>query len=311
MFLRICKKLFYFFVMLVSVTSNLHANFSIKDWKVWMLSNSEDIITNEPLCQVLRKAEGYAENDKFETAARFIDDAKKCLNSQETIADEPSMLVLDSAELWYKCLSKGKKDRRNISKAEILINKYSKVAENKAFQSYKFLFHRIRDFYHCTGDYAGKIAVQKRMINYDPKDPEQWDSYFEYCRTYPMLKEDAEAFIKELRGKGIITTPPMELSLLYSRFKKGDKNIFGDILVWLDNNRMIDPDNLKFAFSLIDQILDAKDNAMVKDYYYTLTNMALGQKIEGEHGLGLVLILGERDKIKNVMEDIWTNEGRK
>lgn len=304
------KKSFYIFVVLVSVTSNLYANFSIKDWKVWMLSNSEDIITNEPLCQALRKAEVYAENDKYETAAQLINDAKKCLNSHETIADEPSMLVLDSAELWYKCLSKGKKDKRNVSKAEILINKYSKVAENKAFQSYKFLFHRIRDFYHCTGDYAGKMAVQKRMINYDPKDPEQWDSYFEYCRSYPMLKEDAEAFIKELKGKGIITTPPMELSLLYSRFKKGDKNVFGDILIWLDNNRMLDPDNLKFAFSLIDQILDAKDHAMVKDYYYTLTNMALGQKIEGEHALGLVLILGERDKIKNVMEDIWANEGR-
>lgn len=299
------------FVALMSAASSLYASFPIKDWKIWMLSNSEDIITNESLCQVLKKAEAYAENDKYEAAAQMMDEAKKSLNTHETIADEPGMLVLDSAELWYKCLSKGKKDKRNVSKAEILINKYSKVAENKAFQSYKFLFHRIRDFYHCTGDYAGKMAVQKRMINYDPKDPEQWDSYFEYCRTYPGLNEDTEAFINELKGKGIITTPPMELSLLYSRFKKGDKNVFGDIFIWLDNNRMIDPDNLKFAFSLIDQILDAKDHAMVKDYYYTLTNMALGQKIEGEHALGLVLILGERDKIKNVMEDIWANEGRK
>lgn len=308
MYIRFINNVSLLLVALMCVAAPSYAHFPIRDWKIWELSKSEDIINNESLNNLLKKAEVYAENDKYEMAAQMISDAKDCLNDQKTIADEPALLVLDSAELWYKCLFKGKKDRKNKDKAESLISKYSKTAEGKAFQSYKFLFHRVRDFYHCTGDYNNKMLVQKRMINYDPKDPEQWDSYFEYCRTYPMLNEDSELFIKELKGKGVITTPPMELALLYSRSKKGDKLVFKDILIWLDKNRTIDSDNLKFAFSLIDQALDAKDHAMVKDYYYTLTNMALGQKIDGEHALGLALILGERDKIKNVMEDIWANE---
>lgn len=288
------------------------AYFPIKDWKIWQLSISDDIKDNDTLRKMLLKAEGYVENDNYGLAAETISEAKKMVNDDDTIAEEPALLVLDSTELWYRSLSRGKKDPKNLKEAERLIKKYSKIAENKNYQSYKLLFHRMRDFYHCTGDYANKVAVQRRMIYYDPKDPEQWDSYLEYCRTYPALNEDCESFVKELlKERGVVISPAMDLAVLDSRFRKGDKSAFNDILLWLDKNRTADKDTLKYAFSIIGQILDSKDSVMIKDYYFALTNLALAQKTDSENVVALAFILSEREKIKNVMQDIWSKEGNR
>lgn len=276
------------------------------------MSISDDIKDNDTLRKMLLKAEGYVENDNYGLAAETISEAKKMVNDDDTIAEEPALLVLDSTELWYRSLSRGKKDPKNLKEAERLIKKYSKIAENKNYQSYKLLFHRMRDFYHCTGDYANKVAVQRRMIYYDPKDPEQWDSYLEYCRTYPALNEDCESFVKELlKERGVVISPAMDLAVLDSRFRKGDKSAFNDILLWLDKNRTADKDTLKYAFSIIGQILDSKDSVMIKDYYFALTNLALAQKTDSENVVALAFILSEREKIKNVMQDIWSKEGNR
>ena len=276
------------------------------------MSISDDIKGNDTLRKMLLKAEGYVENDNYGLAAETISEAKKMVNDDDTIAEEPALLVLDSTELWYRSLSRGKKDPKNLKEAERLIKKYSKIAENKNYQSYKLLFHRMRDFYHCTGDYANKVAVQRRMIYYDPKDPEQWDSYLEYCRTYPALNEDCESFVKELlKERGVVISPAMDLAVLDSRFRKGDKSAFNDILLWLDKNRTADKDTLKYAFSIIGQILDSKDSVMIKDYYFALTNLALAQKTDSENVVALAFILSEREKIKNVMQDIWSKEGNR
>lgn len=295
-------------VFLCSVDT-ARAYFPIKDWKIWQLSISHDVKGNEQLYRALLKAEGFVENDDCGLAAEAIAEAKKMVKDDDTIADEPASLVLDSAELWYRSLFRGKKDIKNLKDAERLIKKFDKTAENKNYQSYKLLFHRIRDYYHCTGDYANKMAVQRRMIYYDPKDPEQWDSYLEYCRTYPSLNEDCESFVKGLlKEKGIAISPAMDLAILDSRFRKGDKTAFNCILLWLEKNRTTDKDTLKYAFSIIGQILDSRDNTMIKDYYFVLTNLALAQKTDSENAITLALILSEREKIKNVMQEIWNKE---
>jgi len=307
---RFCNCLLLFVIL--GCVGRASAYFPIKDWKIWQLSISDDIKGNDTLRKMLLKAEGYVENDNYGLAAETISEAKKMVNGDDTIAEEPALLVLDSTELWYLSLSRGKKNPKNLKEAERLIKKYSKVAENKNYQSYKLLFHRMRDFYHCTGDYTNKVAVQRRMIYYDPKDPEQWDSYLEYCRAYPALNEDCETFVKGLlKEKGIVISPAMDLAVLDSRFRKGDKTAFNDILLWLDKNRTADKDTLKYAFSIIGQILDSKDNVMIKDYYFALTNLALAQKTDSENVVALAFILSEREKIKNVMQDIWSKEGNR
>lgn len=281
---------------------NLFA-FDIKG-DVWVLS---ELTTNQVLKGKLFEAEYCASNKNYSEAAEKLANVLEEYAADKFVFEaEPFSLILKGTILWYKAKSSAFKDPEIVSEAGKVLKQYKAGAEGKSWPSYKYLYHRQRDYYFIKKDYENVLKVQKELIIYDVLDNWAFDSYIEYLRNY-SLKDDTVAFFAEIEKKGGKINPKMRLLLLANAFEKKEKDAWNKIFTWFDENRQIDLDTLKQGMEIVSKNLNARDIEVAKEYYLTLTNLALGQVANEENMPKIAYILNERQKIKTLVPNVSEN----
>lgn len=268
---------------------------------VWVLS---EVVTNSVLKEKLKEAEFYALNRNPSEAASSLKTISKDFSNVKTAEGEPLELAIEGARLWYKAKASSFKDREIVTEAEKLLSAYAKKAEDKSWNSYKYLFHRIRDYYFNKKDYENVLNTQKRLVLYDVLDNWAIDSYLEYLKSF-SLTDNTEEFFKEIVKKGGKMSPKMELQLIKLSLKSKEKNSWIKLLTWFDNNRRAEIGILREAIDIASLNLDASNPAMIKTYYITLTNVILAQVANEENMPKIAELLNERQKIKTICPEIF------
>lgn len=268
---------------------------------VWVLS---EVVTNSVLKEKLKEAEFYALNRNPSEAASSLKTISKDFPNIKTTEGEPLELATEGAKLWYKAKSSSFKDQEIVSEAEKLLKIYAKKAEDKSWNSYKYLFHRIRDYYFNKKDYENVLKIQKELVLYDVLDNWAIDSYLEYLKSF-SLTDDTENFFKEIVKRGGKISPKMELQLIKLSLKNKEKDSWKTLLIWFDNNRRAEIGILREAIDIASLNLDASNHDMVKTYYVTLTNVILAQVANEENMPKIAELLNERQKIKTVCPEIF------
>ena len=268
---------------------------------VWVLS---EVVTNSVLKEKLKEAEFYALNKNAYEAASSLKTISKDFPNVKTAEGEPLELVIEGARLWYKAKASSFKDQKIVAEAEKLLNAYAKKADDKSWNSYKYLFHRIRDYYFNKKDYENVLKIQKELVLYDVLDNWAIDSYLEYLKTF-SLTDNTEEFFKEIVNKGGKMSPKMELQLIKLSLKNKEKDSWQALLTWFDNNRRAEMGVLREAIDIASLNLDSSNTAMIKTYYITLTNVILAQVANEENMPKIAELLNERQKIKTICPEIF------
>lgn len=291
------------FLLCVCLLTNTAKAFDIRG-DVWALS---DVTTNAVLKQKLKEAEFYASNKEFLEAAGCMQNVcDEYALDNFVFEGEPFNLMANGARLWYQSCAGSFKDLSVVKEAEKLIKDYAKEAEGKAWTDYKRLYHRIRDYCHVKKDYAKVLKVQKELILYDVNDNWSVDSYLEYLRNY-SLKDDTKAFFSEIEKKGGTLNPRMKLRLIGDSIENGEEGAWKNLFAWFDENRKTDLETLKQGMEIVTRYIDAKNTDVAKEYYITLTNLALGQVATEGNMPKIAYFLNERQKLKTLVPSAAEN----
>ena len=271
---------------------------------VWVLS---ELTTNRVLKGKLVDAEYCASNKKYDEAVEKLTAVLDEYEADKFVFEaEPFSLILSGTILWYKAKNSAFKDPAIVDEAGKVLKQYKSEAEGKAWPSYKYLFHRQRDYYFIKKDYENVLKIQKALIMYDVLDNWAFDSYIEYLKNF-SLKDDTESFFAEVVKKGGKINPKMHLLLLGKAFENKDEDAWKKIFAWFDENRQIDFETLKQGMAIVSNNLNAKDLEIAKEYYLTLTNLALGQVANEENMPKIAYVLNERQKIKTLVPNVSEN----
>ena len=296
--MKIANSSFRFFISLLLLAlafggaSNLLA-FEIKG-DVWVLS---ELTTNQVLKVKLIEAEYCASNKNYAEAAEKLANVLDEYAADKFVFEgEPFSLILSGTILWYKAKNSAFKDQAIVDEAGKLLKQYKSKAEGKAWPSYKYLFHRQRDYYFVKKDYDNVLKIQKGLILYDVLDNWAIDSYLEYMGKFSLV-DDTEAFFAEIEKKGGKINPKMRLLLISKAFENNDKDAWKKIFAWFDKNRQLDLESLKQGMAIVSSNLKSKDLEIAKEYYLTLTDLALGQVASEENMPKIAYILNERQKL--------------
>lgn len=298
---KIGNKFFVVFSLLIGVLlTNTSNAFDIRG-DVWVLS---DITTNSVLKGKLKEAEFFASNKEFLEAEGSLQNVcDEYALDNFVFEGEPFNLIVNGARLWYKSRAGSFKDPSVVKEAEKLLRDYSKEAEGKAWVNYKYLYHRIRDYYLVKKEYDNGLKVQKELILYDVKDNWTVDSYLEYLRNY-SLKDDSKAFFSEIEKRGGKINPRMKILLIGNSIKDGEEGAWHNLFAWFNENRKTDLETLKQGMEIVTKYIDSKNLDIAKEYYITLTNLALGQVATEENMPKIAYFLNERQKLKTLIPQV-------
>lgn len=298
---KIGNKFFIAFFLLIGVLlTNTSNAFDIRG-DVWVLS---DITTNAVLKGKLKEAEFFASNKEFLEAAGSLQNVcDEYALDNFVFEGEPFNLIVNGARLWYKSRAGSFKDQSIVKEAEKLLRDYSKEAEGKAWVNYKYLYHRIRDYHLVKKEYDNVLRIQKELILYDVKDNWTVDSYLEYLRNY-SLKDDSKAFFSEIEKRGGKINPRMKVLLIGNSIKDGEEGAWACLFAWFNENRKTDLETLKQGMEIVTKYIDSKNLDIAREYYITLTNLALGQVATEENMPKIAYFLNERQKLKTLIPQV-------
>lgn len=267
---------------------------------VWLLSS---VTTNAVLKDKLKEAEFAARKNEFSEAAATLRKIEEEYAADNFVAEgEPFNLMIAGAALWYQSKAASFKDFSVVKEATRLLAKYAKEAEGLAWNNYKYLYHRKRDYYYCKKDFEKVLEVQKELILYDVNDTWAMDSYCEYITKHD-LEDDSATFFSEVEKRGGKISARMQLQLLRQNFISGDDAAWKKLLTWFDKNRQADFETLKQGVTLASKYLDASDKKTVAEYVLALTNCVLGQPADDAHMPIIAYLLNERQKVKTLVAE--------
>lgn len=268
--------------------------------EVWLISG---ITTNIILKEKLQVAEHLARRKEFLSAENQLSNILEEYFLDNFIYEgEPFNLTVAGAKLWYKSLASAHKDASVIKDADKLLKQFEKEAKDLAWPSYKYLFHRKRDYYFIKKDYENVLKTQKDLILYDVFDSWAIDSYLEYLKTF-SLDDNTASFFSEIKKRGGKINSKMEIALLEISFKNKIDNVWEQLFEWFENNRQKDFETIKQGLSLAAANLKSDDIETAKIYYIVLTDLALGQIAIEENLPNIAYILNERQKLKTLIPE--------
>lgn len=268
---------------------------------IWQIS---DCVTNAYLYDQLSSAERHAKFNELNEAAEILEALQNEKVASEYLLPngEPLDLVLSSAILWYKAEQIKNVDPEIAENARKLIGKWAEKAKGRQWQSYKFLFHRIRSYYIAIKNPKGRIETQKEMILYDPFDEEQIKSLDEYCVRFPESIGDLKTFLEQFKKAGGILSPRLELTLITLSDKSSEEKL-DNVITWLGLRKNAELEIIQLGVEYAIGLISVENSSGVKKLYDSLSDLALWQPANEERMPIVALLLNERAKIKAIAPD--------